>query len=450
MSQTRATCPRCKTPILVDVEQLFDLNIDPEAKKKLLSGSFNVITCKNCGYQGMMSTPLVYHDPSKELLLTYFPPEMGLPVNDQERLMGPMITQVVNKLAPEKRKAYIFRPQTMLTLQTMIEKVLQADGITKEMLEGQQKRLALIQRLLTIPQAADRTAIIQQEEALVDESLFSILSHLVESAMAQSDQQLARGLAAVQQELLSQTKVGKELQSQSLEAEAALKSLQQASEKGMTREILLDLLTEAPTETRFNTLVSLARSGLDYSFYQILADRITAAPEDQKQKLVEMREKLLKLTSEIDKVMQKQQGETRKLLERILAAPDIRQAAMDAIESINDMFMEILQSELQVARQKADLDRIGKLQKVITVVEEASAPPPELELIDKLISAPDEAARQQFLQENTALVTQEFIDLLNNLMVQSETQPQLQEAKEQIQQAFSSALRFTMQANLKK
>jgi hypothetical protein len=335
-------------------------------------------------------------------------------------------------------------------LQTMIEKVLQADGITKEMLEGQQKRLALIQRLLTIPQAADRTAIIQQEEALVDESLFSILSHLVESAMAQSDQQLARGLAAVQQELLSQTKVGKELQSQSLEAEAALKSLQQASEKGMTREILLDLLTEAPTETRFNTLVSLARSGLDYSFYQILADRITAAPEDQKQKLVEMREKLLKLTSEIDKVMQKQQGETRKLLERILAAPDIRQAAMDAIESINDMFMEILQSELQVARQKADLDRIGKLQKVITVVEEASAPPPELELIDKLISAPDEAARQQFLQENTALVTQEFIDLLNNLMVQSETQPQLQEAKEQIQQAFSSALRFTMQANLKK
>ena len=397
-----------------------------------------------------MSTPLVYHDPSKELLLTYFPPEMGLPVNDQERLMGPMITQVVNKLAPEKRKAYIFRPQTMLTLQTMIEKVLQADGITKEMLEGQQKRLALIQRLLTIPQAVDRTAIIQQEEALVDESLFSILSHLVESAMAQSDQQLARGLAAVQQELLSQTKVGKELQSQSLEAEAALKSLQQASEKGMTREILLDLLTEAPTETRFNTLVSLARSGLDYSFYQILADRITAAPEDQKQKLVEMREKLLKLTSEIDKVMQKQQGETRKLLERILAAPDIRQAAMDAIESINDMFMEILQSELQVARQKADLDRIGKLQKVITVVEEASAPPPELELIDKLISAPDEAARQQFLQENTALVTQEFIDLLNNLMVQSETQPQLQEAKEQIQQAFSSALRFTMQANLKK
>src|SRR5665811_1188298 len=145
MPQTRTNCPRCKTPILVDVEQLFDLNIDPEAKKKLLSGSFNVIACKNCGYQGMMTTPMVYHDPSKELLLTYFPPEMGLPVNEQERLIGPMINQVVNKLSMEKRKGYLFRPQTMLTLQTMIEKVLEADGITKEMLDGQQKRLSLLQ-----------------------------------------------------------------------------------------------------------------------------------------------------------------------------------------------------------------------------------------------------------------------------------------------------------------
>jgi CpXC protein len=450
MPQTRTNCPRCKTPILVDVEQLFDLNIDPEAKKKLLSGSFNVIACKNCGYQGMMTTPMVYHDPSKELLLTYFPPEMGLPVNEQERLIGPMINQVVNKLSMEKRKGYLFRPQTMLTLQTMIEKVLEADGITKEMLDGQQKRLSLLQRLLSTPQAADRSAIIQQEEVLVDEALFSILSRLAESAMAQGDQQLAHSLASVQQELLSQTKLGQELQSQSLEAEAAIKSLQQASEKGLTREILLDLLIEASSETRFNTLVSLARSGLDYNCFQILTERITAAPEEQKQKLVEMREKLLKLTSEIDKVIQKQQGETRQLLERILAAADVRQAAMDSIESINDMFIETLQNELQVARQKTDLDRISKLQKVVAVVEEASAPPPELELIDKLISAPDEAARHQLLQENAALVTQEFIDLLNNMMVQSETKPQLQEAKEQIQQAFSSALRFTMQANLKK
>jgi len=450
MPQTRTSCPRCKTPILVEVEQLFDLNVDPQAKNKLLSGSFNIMACKNCGYQGMMSTPLVYHDPSKELLLTFFPPEMGLPVNEQERLMGPLIKQVVDKLPPEKRKAYIFRPQTMFTLQTMIEKILEADGITKEMLDGQQKRVALLQRLLSTPQADARSTIIQQEEALVDESLFGILSRLVESAMSQGDQQLARGLAAIQQELLTQTKVGQELQSQSKEAEAALKSLQDASEKGLTREILLDLLVEAPTDIRFSTLVSLARSGLDYNFYQILTNRIAAADEPQKAKLTEMREKLLTLTAEIDKTMQKQQGQMLQLLEQILAAPDVRQAAQDNLEAFNDMFVELIQKELETARAKADLDRISRLQKVVAVLEEASAPPPELELIDKLIAAADEPARQQLLQDNIAMVTPEFIDLLNNLMVQSENQPQLQEAKAQIQLAYSSALRFTMQANLKK
>jgi len=450
MPQTRTTCPRCKTPLIVDVEQLFDLNIDPQAKNKLLSGAFNVISCNNCGYQGMMSTPIVYHDPNKELLLTYFPAELGLPVNEQERLIGPLITQVVNKLPNEKRKAYLFRPQTMFTMQTMIEKILESDGITKEMLEAQQKRVALLQRLLATREAAARAEIIKQEEAIIDESLFGILSRLGESAVAQGDQQLARALAGVQQELLSQTRVGQELQSQSKEAEAALKSLQDASQNGLTREKLLDLLVGAPSEIRLNTLVNLARSGMDYNFFQILADRISQASADEKTKLVELREKILKLTSEIDKVVQKQQAEARQLLDRILSAADVRQAATENLESINDLFVQILQDELQAARQKADLERIGKLQKVIAVVEEASAPPPELELIDKLVSTSDESERQKLLAENANMITPEFIDLLNNLMVQSETQAQLKEAKEQIEQAYSSALRFSMQANLKK
>jgi hypothetical protein len=450
MPQTRTSCPRCKTPLVVEVEQLFDLNADPQAKNKLLSGSFNVIACKNCGYQGAMSTPLVYHDPSKELLLTYFPAELGLPVNEQERMIGSLITQVVNRLPAEKRKAYLLRPQTMFTMQTMIEKVLEADGITKEMLEAQQKRLALVQRMLSTREAADRSEIIKQEEALIDESMFNILSRLGESALAQGDQNLARALAAIQQELLNQTKFGQELQGQSKEAEAALKSLQEASETGLTREKLLDLLIEAPTEVRRNTLVSLARSGLDYTFFQILTDRINAASDDQKAKLTEMREKILKLTGEIDKQTQRQQAEAHQLLERIAAAPDVRQAAMENLEAFNDFFMDTLQNEMQAARQKADLDRIGKLQTIVTVVEEASAPPPELELIDKLVGAPDDTARRSLLEENASMVTPEFIDLLNNLMVQSETQEQLKDARMQIQQAYSSALRFSMQANLKK
>ena len=207
MPRTTTKCPRCRQPVAADVEQLFDLNSDPKAKQRFLSGNFNLVHCQNCGYEGSLATPLVYHDPDKELLLTYFPPELGLPVNEQEKMIGPMINQVLNRLPPERRKAYLLRPQTMLTQQQMIERVLETDGITKEMLQAQQQRLNLLQRLFsTAPEG--RAEIIKQEEALIDESFFSMLSRLIEASMAQGDQQSGRALSALQKELLSTTKVG--------------------------------------------------------------------------------------------------------------------------------------------------------------------------------------------------------------------------------------------------
>ena len=76
MAQTQTTCPRCRQPILAEVEKLFDLNVDPQAKQRLLSGAVNVARCPNCGFEGPINVPIVYHDPEKELLLTYFPPEL--------------------------------------------------------------------------------------------------------------------------------------------------------------------------------------------------------------------------------------------------------------------------------------------------------------------------------------------------------------------------------------
>ena len=122
MPRVQMSCPRCRQPIVAEIEQLFDVGADPEAKQRFLSGNFNVANCPSCGYQGPLSTPVVYHDPEKELLLTYFPPDLGIPVNDQERLIGPFITQVMNKLPAEKRKASM--PPDWIPLITMITRNL--------------------------------------------------------------------------------------------------------------------------------------------------------------------------------------------------------------------------------------------------------------------------------------------------------------------------------------
>ncbi len=98
MPRTQMNCPQCQQPIIADVQQLFDVGAQPQDKQIFLSGAHNIADCQNCGFQGMLGTPIVYHDPEKELLLTFIPAELGLPMQEQERIIGPLITQVVNNL----------------------------------------------------------------------------------------------------------------------------------------------------------------------------------------------------------------------------------------------------------------------------------------------------------------------------------------------------------------
>src|SRR5512147_2184623 len=148
MPQTQIACPRCKSPVAANVEQLFDVTQDPAAKQRLMSGQTNYVRCPVCKYEGRLATPIVYHDNEKELLLTFFPPELGLPLNEQEKIIGPLIKQVMDRLPAEKRKAYLLKPVPNLTYESMMQLILSKDGITPEMLKEQQDRVSIIERLL--------------------------------------------------------------------------------------------------------------------------------------------------------------------------------------------------------------------------------------------------------------------------------------------------------------
>ncbi len=449
MPQTTASCPRCRQPVIVEVDQLFDTTTDPQAKQRLLSGSVNQIHCPSCGYKGMLAAPLVYHDAEKELLLTYFPPELGLPVNEQERMIGPLINQVLNRLPPEKRKAYLLRPQTMLTVDTMIERILEADGITKAMIEAQQKRVMLLQRLLSAA-PENKSEIIKQETELIDTDFFGILNRLIEASIAQGDQQTAHLLAGLQQQLLNETEVGRELQSQAQEAEAAIKSLQDASKKGLTREALLELMVSAPTETRLSTLVGMTRSGMDYTFFQLLSERIENASDDEgREKLLALREKLLEMTKAIDEAVNDKMQSSRKLLADILLAQDTEKALEEKLDNVDEFFIEAVKSELQEARQAGDLGKIEKLQKIGSILQKLTAPPKEVEVIENLLRAEDEPAKQAVLEKNADQITPDFLSFFANLIVQAQSQQQPEATLNKLQEAYHAALRFSMMNNLK-
>jgi hypothetical protein len=450
MPKTPTTCPRCRQPVLAEVEQLFDLNSDPLSKQRLLNGVTNLVHCQSCGYQGRIATPIVYHDPAKELLLTYFPPELGLPVNDQERMIGPLLNQVMNRLAPEKRKAYLLRPQTMLTYEALIEKVLEADGITKEIIQAQQQRLSLINRLATASSQDARKEIIHQETQLVDAEFFGILSKLAETAMAQGDQASVKQLAAIQQDLLTETDFGKNLASQAKEAEAAIRSLQDASKEGLTREKLLDLIIEAPTDTRLSALVGMARSGLDYEFFKLLTERIEQSQGEEKERLTGLRESLLKMVDEIDKAVQEKIKTSNDLLEKIVDAENLEKELEDHIQELDDFFTDSLRNEIEKSRQAGNLERLNKLENVVAILKKYSAPPEEIQIIEQLIQAPDEGARQKILEIQGSKITPEFVQIMGNIVQQAAESGQSADIVEKIQKAYREVLRFSMSENLKK
>ncbi|GAB1472170.1 CpXC domain-containing protein [Chloroflexota bacterium] len=449
MTQTQIACPRCKQLIAANIEQLVDVTADPSAKQRLLSGQSNHAQCPHCGYQGRLATPIVYHDNDKELLLTFFPGELGMPFTEQERMIGPLIKQVTDRLPPEKRKGYLLNPQANLTYESMIETILGKDGITSDMLKAQQERVQFVERLMQITSKDVRTELIKQHSAIIDEQFFALFSRIAQSAMNSGQEQMARTLIDIQTQLLEETEYGRELKQSVAEMEAVQQQLQEAGQ-GLTREKLLDFVLESKSDGRIRAYVSMARGGMDYTFFQTLTDKIEKAEGDEKKRLENTREKLLGFVAEMDKQMEARLKQASEFIEMLLAQPDIEQAVTANLDNFTQDTVEIAQQMLKQATEKNEYERMGKLQKMIQVLQTASAPP-EIAIIEQLIQLPDAATVEQALNQTPEIVTQELLDTLTGLVTQMESQGDNPEAKamgEKLGEIYKVALKISMQKNL--
>lgn len=449
MAQTQIACPRCKQMITANVEQLFDVTADPQAKQRLLSGQSNHARCPYCGYQGRLATPVVYHDNEKELLLTFFPAELGLPMNEQERMIGPLIKQVTDRLPPEKRKAYLLKPQANLTYESMLETILGKDGITPEMLKEQQERVGLIEKLIQITTKDVRSELIKQNAKMIDEQFFALFSRIAQSALGSGQEQIARALIDLQTQLLEETEYGRQLKESVGELEAAQKVLQEAGQ-GLTREKLLDFVLESQTDARVRAYVSLARGGMDYVFFQNLSERIDKSSGDEKTRLEGIREKLLQFVNDVDKQMEARYKQAQDFIESLLAQEDIEKATQANLENFTQDAVDIAQQLLRQASEKNDYARMGKLQKMIQVLQAASAPP-EVMFIEQLIQLPDTAAIEAALMQNEAMLSQQLLDTLSGLVTQMESQADNPEAKamgERLSEVYKIALKLSMKKNM--
>jgi hypothetical protein len=333
----------------------------------------------------------------------------------------------------------------------MIQTILGKDGITPEMLKEQQDRVALIERLMQASSNDVRSEIIKQNINLFDEQFFALFSRIAQSAAASGQEQVARALVELQKQLLEETAFGRELKESVGELEAATKSLQEVGQ-GLTREKLLDLAIASPNDARLRAYVNLARAGMDYEFFQLLSNRIDKASGEEKTKLEALREKLLDYTNEMDKQLEARYKQAQEFVESLLAQDDVVKAVQDNLDHFNQDAVDVVNQMLRQASEKNDYTRMGKLQKVVEVLREASTPP-EVSFIEQLLDTPDDAALEKMLADNSNLVNDQFMEALIGLVAQvdqaaEQGNPEAKSLGEKLSKVYKTALKHSMQKNL--
>jgi hypothetical protein len=375
---------------------------------------------------------------------------LGLPLNEQEKMMGPLIKQVVDRLPPEKRKGYLFNPQANFTYESMLETILNKDGISSEMIKAQQERVTLIEKLIQMTSPDARLELIKQNEKTIDEQFFGLFSRIAQNAMQSGQEPIARALIELQKQLLEETAFGRQLKESVGEVEAATKVLQEAGQS-LNREKLLEFVLDAKSDARIRAYVSLARGGMDYTFFQSLTEKIEKAEGEEKARLESIREKVLGFVAEVDKQMEARFKMAQDFIETLLEQEDVEKATRENIDGFTQDSVEVVNQLLRQASEKNDYARMGKLQKMAQVLQEASAPPPEIAFVEQLLQAPDDAGVEQMLKDNDVMVNQQFLEALSGLVTQMEAQGENPEAKamgERLGEIYKTTLKYSMKKNM--
>ena len=420
---TQISCPNCGTNYTAEVHQVIDVGRNPELKAALLSGQLNVAVCPSCGASGQLASAMLYHDPANELFMVYVPQELNLDQVEREKYIGQLTREVIDNTPQEQRRAYMLQPMTMLTIQSFLEKVLETEGITKEMIERQQKQAELLNTLIT----ADKDVadyLLKERAAEIDEVFFAMLRQYIEVASQANDNKQLVPLINLQARLMTETEIGRRLEKQQIALHALNRAAKAAD--GLTPAILLEQILKNQEDPEI--VAALAQVGLpamSYEFFTGLTNEIErqqlAGNEEAVERLSLMRTDLLKMQEEAQEQTRRVLGAAQETLEAILSAEDTRQALNANIDKLDDAFMYVLAAEVARAQEGDDAARLEKLNALrdLLVEEAESQTPPEVRLLNKLVRAETAEEMDQIAEDNLGLLSPDLVAVIDALQDQA-------------------------------
>jgi hypothetical protein len=292
-------------------------------------------------------------------------------------------------------------------MQGLLEQVLQADGITPEMMEQQRQRVALIQTMVEASEEA-LPAMIQENDSKIDAQFFQAMGIMAQRLAQSGRPDIADRIGMTQQFLLEYSTYGQELIKQQVEQEAVVaqvaKEVQALGEQAQRSDFLALARQYAGDDNRLQALVGLVRPAFDNQFFQDLAVVIGKEPADSRADLEALRDRLLEFTSLIDRQTQAQMQASVQILQAMLSVPpdQLEMVIRENVSVINDTFMAVLTANIQEAERRGDLNASARLKQVYEVVVATLQEnmQPELVFVNQLLSLEsDEEARAMLAEQ---------------------------------------------------
>lgn len=418
-------CPNCGAPYPAQVFSVVDVGQDPVLKSLLLSGQLNVALCPRCGAGGPLTTPLLYHDPAHSFLGVYVPQQ--IPVNEQQKVIGDLSRRLMDGLPQEARRGYMLTPTQFLSFQSLLEAVLEHEGVTREMMDKQRRQIQLVeQAIMALMDPEGLRQLVRARDADMDDEFFSLLSMLIDSTGSSGDAESVRELMELRERLIELTTWGKGVQRQ----RAAVAQLRPDT----TPADLVNLVVAADEERVVDALVMAGRPLVNYAFFQELTGRVEAAEQRgdaaTAARLTGLREHILQFSQRLDEAQRAAVQEYTTVLGEILAANDIQQAMAERAAYIDQNFLSVLSANLQEAEKRGAGAAMQRLQEVWDVAVDMinQGAPPEARLINELLLAEYPGETRKLLAENRALVTAEFIEALSELAERLEAEDEAEMA----------------------
>lgn len=411
------TCPVCRYTFAANVHMTVDVNKEPALKAEVLRRRINQVSCPNCGHDFTAPTPVLYHDGSKNFLGIFVPPNAAQSEDTRQRMIGNLTNRIISGIPTEQRRGYLLQPKQYLTMNSLADAILMADGVTREQLDAQRQRATVMSQILNRATSEDSVKALAKEfDEYLDAAFFTMMEVMAQESRQEGSeqaQQAAQSILSLRQLLLQHCSFGTRLQAQ----QRAVDALGDQP----TREQLLERVIQAEDDEIVDALVVAALPLVDYVFFQKLTERVEQEERQKKRRearrLAQLRDHILDLSNTLNKAAQEAVEEADKVLLALLNSEDLDAAVQEHADDIDDVFMHVLFTRLQRAKRERNRVLVETLERVRSAADaliEAQMPP-EYRLIRQLLDEEYPEGTRRLLVERKDEVKAPLLDAMATL-----------------------------------